>query len=412
MGTMEPLPNQSSTASKGRNIFLVLTAALACWYVLLCCAHFFYQRPLWNDEECVFQSIKHFSARQMFTEKLLNIQVFPRAYLFLIQRFSRLFDYHLLSLRFFSCVCMLSAFFIWLKVAGYEFKDRLGYITFVISWPASALLIYYSAELKQYSMDVFAAAIFLLFLYNQEDLEKKWPGKRCTAILVCLPALGLFSYPAFLFAFIVLYNLALRYFRTRQSGPRVLLYTCALLFFGVISYFFDMRFRHTMDVTQGFDDYFISFASVGDFFKTFQEGTLNLFTKWLVVRPRIIKKISTFFLVFGLLYMFYGFFKNIKREGYYLKSVKTIAFVLFVELFFLGALKKYPFTVLRTSLFFCPVVLLMTVMGIFKLKQINPVIYALVHGVYIIFLVFLMIGLSRITFAGNLDFQPIIWGSS
>ena len=79
---------------------LVMFVAVA-WYVTLAAAHYFNQRPMWNDEACVFESIQYFNPQQMFTAQLRAVQVFPRVYLFLIQQFSGLFDFHLLSLRFF-----------------------------------------------------------------------------------------------------------------------------------------------------------------------------------------------------------------------------------------------------------------------------------------------------------------------
>ncbi len=122
--------------------------AVSIWYVILCAAHLFSGRPLWNDEECVFRSIQTFGAYQMFHEPLRSLQVFPRVYLFLIQAFSRLFDFSLVSLRFFSFIAMLAAFFVWQKIARRELAGKLSYLTFVVSWCASAVLIYYSAELK------------------------------------------------------------------------------------------------------------------------------------------------------------------------------------------------------------------------------------------------------------------------
>src|SRR3989338_9085496 len=177
------------------------------WYLSLCLANYFSLRPLWNDEECVLRSLKLFTPARIFNEPLVALQVFPRVYLFLIQKISQPFDFHLLALRFFSFVCMLAAFFVWMKIARYEFKNKIDRLAFALSWCASAVLIYYSAELKQYSMDVLAAALFLLFLYNQERFEKEKPFWLYACTLVSLPVLLLFSYPALFFCFVPLYNL-------------------------------------------------------------------------------------------------------------------------------------------------------------------------------------------------------------
>jgi len=387
------------------SVIIVLIA----WYIILCLTHFLTQRPLWNDEQCVFNSIKSFSAQQMFGQKLLNIQVFPRLYLFAIQNLSRLFDFHLLSLRFLPLVFMLAAYILWLKLARYELQDRLSYFTFVLSWPASAMLLYYAAELKPYSMDVLTGSIFLLFLYNQERLYSQWTEKKFLSMILVLPALGLVSYPAFLWAFLPLHNLIRKSRKCPKVWRQVAFYSFSLILFVSVSYIFDMRFRHVIDVTDGFGDYFISFASVGEFFKTFGEGTMNLFVKWLVIRPRYIKAMASFFMFFGLIYMIVAFAVNLRKEKYYFRTLNTIAFVVFVELFVMGALKKYPFTVPRTSLFFCPIVLLLTVKGIEQIKRMNKYLYWVMEGSYVIFLMVLMVALSRIVLIGKLDFQPVIF---
>jgi len=227
---------------------------LVCWYIVLCIFHYFNQRPLWNDEECVFRSIKAFSTWQIFHEPLMAVQVFPRLYLFLIQKISQLFSYHLLSLRFLSFISMVSAFFIWLRLAQYEIKNKLEYLTFVLSWAASGLLIYYSAELKQYSMDVLTGALFLLFIYNQKRLQEKEKIKLYVILLIILPIMGLFSYTAFLFMGFPLYNLILYSKSNHNYLKFLIIYLTSLICIMGISYFFDIRLRPLKVVTVGFEE--------------------------------------------------------------------------------------------------------------------------------------------------------------
>lgn len=259
-------------------------------------------------------------------------------------------------------------------------------------------------------MDVFTGALFLLFLYHQDRLQQKDRHERYFLCLVLLPFLGLFSYTAFLFAVLPLYNLILS---TRQDIYYLKfagIYGLSLGFVILLSYFFDMRLRPIDIVTEGFNDYFISFQSVGEFLKTFGEGTMNLFSRWFAEQPRIIKKVAIFFVPFGFVNMFYGFFKNIRNEKYFFHSLNTITLILFIELFILGALKKYPFTVPRTSLFFCPIVLYMTVQGIVNIKFINKYLYRIVHGLYVAFLSLMTIGLSHLVIIkGDLGAMPKLW---
>ena len=345
----------------------------------------------------------------MFTRRLTVDQVFPRLHLFLIQQFSRQFDFSLLSLRFFSFVSMIAAFFIWLRIAKYEFAAPLEYFTFVLSWTASTLLIYYSAELKPYSLDVLASSIFLWFLYNQSKLEER-DRKLYLLLLMILPLLGLFSYTVFLFFIFPAYNL----FMAKPKKPwRWIGLTgygfCVLLVMAFV-YSFDIRVTQASRIINPlWMDHFISFQPVGEFFKTFGEGTTSLFVKWFGSHPRIIRKLATFFTTAGLFYMVYGFFKDIKKNRTHLSSISVLGFLLYLELFGLGALQKYPFTVPRTSLFFAPIVLVMTIKGIAELKRLNFYLYCLIYVLYVIFLAVVSVGISRVILTQDFSFNSQIY---
>ena len=385
------------------------TVAVIAWYIFVCLVNYFFQRPLWNDEDCVFQSIKAFHFQEMFGQNLIALQVFPRVYLFLIQSLSRPFHFHLLALRFLPFVCMMAAFFLWLKIASYELKNKVAFLTFALSWCASAVLIYYSGELKQYSMDVLTGALFLFFIYNREELQKKEKSSRYRLILVLLPVLILFSYVAAFFFIFPLYHLVLSVRKDKNAVTSLILYCVSLFFFSSLSYFFDMRYRPTSILNREFNDYFVSLISVPEFFKTLGEGTNNLFSRWFVERPKILKEIGLFFVSFGFLYMFGGFFSKIKKNKYRLDSLDAIAFVIFMELFIMGVFRKYLFTVPRTSLFFCPIVLYLTVKGISWVRSLNRYLYGGIHVLYFIYLIFLTVELAGVTFTGNLTFRPILW---
>ncbi len=387
---------------------LAISLAIA-WYLLLCLLHYLSGRSLWNDEFCIFLNIKQLQGQEFFTKTLAAAQVFPRLYLFLIQKFSQIFDFHLLALRLPSFVCMLAAFLVWLKIASYEFKNKIDYLTFVLCWSASAILIYYSAELKQYSLDVLAACLFLIFLYHQERLENSSPPLRYLAILMTLPALVLFSYAAYFFVLLPLYNLWLSAKEDKGRLRFLVTYAISFFVFGFLSYSFDIRLRPTQTLLQGWGDYFLSFDSVGDFFKTLGEGIRNLLSRWFVERPKVLKYIGFFFVIGGFIQLFRGFFHNIKKDRYRLRSIHTVALVVFLELFSMGALKKYPFTVPRTSLFFCPVILFLTVQAIADLKARQVFLGRLLQGAFIYYLIFVSLGISFFVFNKALTFRPVLW---
>lgn len=385
----------------------LITLFLIAWYLTLSIAHYLNQRLMWNDEMCVFNSIEQLKPHEMFTMQLKNLQVFPRAYLFCIQQFSRLFDFHILSLRFLPFVCMLTAFWFWLKLARTAFKDNSAYWTYLLSWAASVVMVYYAAELKPYSMDVLVGALFMTFLYREEDLRRRSPRKY-KMVLAALPALGLFSYPAFLFAMIVFYNLGIVSLKDKSQRPYWLIYTISLVMVFLISYAVDMRLRPIAIVTEGFGDYFISSASIGEFFRTFGDGVNSVFCRSFVRYPRIMRDLSMPFLVLGIINMFYSFFANIKKDGWQIRSLKTVPLALFTGLVILGILKKYPL-VTRTTLFFFPFVLVLVVDAITGLKNRQKHIFTVIHVLYILFLLAMTVGIAGQVFSGDLGALPTIW---
>ncbi len=386
---------------------LILFFCLVGWYALLSFTHYMNQRALWNDEQCVLNSIQQFSNHDIFNRQLLNVQVFPRGYLFLIKNVAQICDDSRLGLRLLPFISMMAAFILWLKIARSQAATFGVYLTFVLSWSASITLIYYAAELKQYSMDVLTAAIFLLFLYHQPQWQRR-PGAGYGLLLLILPFLGLLSYPAFLFLIFPFWNLWTGVKENRQLKRYLIFYTLAAITAVGLSFWFDMRWR-PLAAVKGHSDYFVSFASVGDFFKTFGEGVNNLFSRWFVEKPKILRCIARFFVAFGLVNMVVGFIRQRRESPFYFDSIGKVALIVFFELFLLGALKKYPFTVPRTSLFFCPIILFLTADMISRLKTTNKYIYFLIQGGYVLFLCVVSLGLAREVLGGDLGAQSPIW---
>ncbi|MCA9408729.1 MAG: hypothetical protein KC733_08565, partial [Candidatus Omnitrophica bacterium] len=268
---------------------------------------------------------------------------------------------------------------------------------------------YYAAELKQYSMDTFVAAIFLLFLYHFETLEKK--NKRIfMGAIIGLPFLCFFSYPGFLMDLIVLYNFVVLVFQKNVEYKKYLVFFGAVLAgVMVLSYFIDMRLRPIAVVTKGFGDYFIYFDNWRNFFKSFGDALTNLFTRWFVIHPKIFKKIAIFFMVFAVYQIVYSFVVHFKQEKFIFRKLSTLALAMFVGILMLGALKKYPL-IPRTNLFFCPVILLMAIKGMYQLKRIHSYLFYLVYGSYICYLGVISIGLARlIVIKGDLGGIPYLW---
>jgi hypothetical protein len=231
-------------------------------------------------------------------------------------------------------------------------------------------------------------------------------------ILLMLPAFLLFSHIAFLFVWFPLYNLFLLSLERKRKVLFFVGYLFSVLSLGFFVYQYDLKVQPIEYYQPFMKDYFISFNSFPDFFENLGEGINNLFSHWFVERPRVIRRIGRVFVFFGFLSLFHSFFvhvKNSSKGSYLINSVNSAALILFVELLVLGVLKLYPFVVVRTALFFCPLVLYLTVKGIVAIEKINKDVYRVVHASYLAFLFFVAVALFLTTLSGNLTARRFLW---
>ena len=369
------------------------------WYCILISAHYFGQRPMWNDELCVYDNIVHLKPAALFHQPLLDYQEFPRFYLWCIQQFSLPLHGHLLALRLFPFLAMMTAFFVWLKVVRIQSQDIRALILFVGCWCASIPLVYHAGELKQYSMDVLCSGLFMLFLYRQPDLQKQPVLYR--SLLFFMPLLGIFSYPVVFIYPLILYNLVRDAYAHRRLPPELFFYMAGGLGWVLFVYFFDYRVTLTGTLHTCWNDYFVSFNSMHVFLKSFGEGISNIIARWFAEIPRWFKYPARFFVGSGLLFMLINAWKVFKTEGYRFHSLMPAAFGIFFLHLLFGCLHKYPFGVPRTSLFIAPFLLWMTVLCLQWLKGKAKVIGTVVEVVFIVYLIFVSVGIARIVFACN-----------
>jgi hypothetical protein len=366
------------------------------WFMMLVVLHYFNQRPLWLDEACVFESIKQYKPAELFQLTLLKTQAFPRLHLWIIQRLTDIFGSSVLVLRFMSFAAMTTAFWLWMIWAKRQWADERFQLTFALCWASSIPLIYYGAELKPYSMDVLASVLLL------------WALDKQSKAVVWFPLMGLVSYPALFLSFIPLYNLALSGWR-KGKWQRMFQYLAVLAGVVAFVYLFDLRHSNKSLLESYWHEYFISFGSPSKFFKTFGEGINNLISRWFAETPKWVRGASRLFMGAGLLYIVINFGKQFKAQRFLFASGLTLAAGIFVELMLLGALRQYPFSVPRMSLFFAPFLLAAAVQFIVWLKTQNIQIYRLYHTVFIIYLVYISLGAFYVITSGHLGAQSILW---
>ena len=354
-------------------------------FVSLCLLHYFSRRPLWLDENFIFDNIKNLKPLELLGP-LSNSQAFPRIYLIAISRFAAQFGYDLLALRFFPLLSMLLAFFVWLKVYNIGILDRWEALLASFSIACSYSFSYYASELKQYSMDLLVVGIFCLYLINQKKLMAEKPSKTFIFITLLLPFTLLLSYGAFFVFWIVIYNFI--FMPKRDFKVSAILTAYMLLCFICVAFIYYSDIRHTLSTQALFsywNDYFISTDSPHFFIRSFSEGVRKL-TAWWFGKGKIFIRFGSALIPFFIIPMFIRGIKSLKQNRFMIWEIDSLGLVIFLELFILGMLKKYPFTGGRITLFFAPFVFYFIIKGIEYFKT-NKAIYFSFSGYYIAFLI-------------------------
>ncbi len=367
-----------------------LFLGICAWYFILIVGHFHNLRPLWNDELCVLNNITSLSTYDLFSRCLLSDQAFPRLYLWIIQQLYHLTGQQLWSLRLLPCLCMAGAFLIWMRIGTKVLKRPIDRITFALCWASSIPLIYYAAELKQYSMDVLVGSVLVLLML------------RASSWMLCLfPLLGFLSYPVFFLMLIPILKLW-----TKKKELSIYVFVCLVMVFYV--WYVDIRHSAAHLLETYWHEYFISFASIPDFFQTLGDGINNLISRWFVEIPKIFRAIARGFVGFGFAYMLWQGVKSLKVCKI---NVSMIAFVVFIELVILGCLRKFPFTVPRLSLFFAPMLLFVMVEAFATLRARWPKIYWPLQVCLWVYLTIMSIGIAKEIFSGDLGAQSSVWAN-
>ncbi|MCF7907896.1 MAG: hypothetical protein K9L86_03335 [Candidatus Omnitrophica bacterium] len=350
--------------------YKILLTACIFLFIFLCFFHYFSQRPLWGDEKFVLDNIRDRSFKQLFGV-LKDSQAFPRVYLGIVQSFSKVFQYHVLSLRFLPFLCMLSAFFIWKRVYRQVLDSRWLALLTLSSLSSIYYFSYYAAELKPYSMDVLVVAIFCLYFVYQKKLDSKGLSKKFIVATLLLPITLFFSYASFLVFWIVIYNFLFVVKRSQKILYLLMIYSALCFLFGISTYWIDLRHGYsTPGLISYWNDYFVCTDSAYCFFKSFGEGLRKLATWWFG-NVDFLKRSASFVIPFFTISLFVYGFKSFKSNSCRLFSLDSVGLAIFLELLVLGILKKYPFTGERVTLFFAPFVFYFIIKGISSLKKIK-----------------------------------------
>ncbi|MFA6378177.1 MAG: glycosyltransferase family 39 protein [Candidatus Omnitrophota bacterium] len=155
--------------------------------IILRLKHYFMNCSLWTDEAWVAVSI----TSRSFMDILQDIDIFPNAskpplgFLVLAKLSTFIFGNNEYALRSFSLACGVSSLFLFHHLVK-RLKDNMLTILTLGFFCLSPTLIYFSAELKQYSLDLFIGLILYLILIPLAQTELHLKKAALIGLLGCL----------------------------------------------------------------------------------------------------------------------------------------------------------------------------------------------------------------------------------
>jgi hypothetical protein len=200
IGTREPrVPTRGTPHDKALDLVRAaasLNGAIAILLglgVLLRLRAYLANRSLWLDEVFLALNIVDRQFSELL-QPLDEVQAAPIGFLFAERLAVNLFGTSEYSLRLFPLLCGIASLFIFWRLAR-QLLSPIGVVVGLAIFAVSRQLIYFSAEVKQYSLDV-AAALLLWWAFArlETQLEQGWRGPALAILLGGIVVW--FSFPA------------------------------------------------------------------------------------------------------------------------------------------------------------------------------------------------------------------------
>ncbi len=162
--------------------WLILTAGL-----FLRLYQYFINRSLWEDEAHLALNFV-WSGYIGLVQPLANFQSAPVLFLFSVETFTKIFGYSEYVLRAFPLIISLAAYPLFYYFVYYLTRNRLTALIAFAMFAANISLIYYSSELKPYTVDV-SVYIVMGYLLVSEHAYVVKNRNKLLIIAGCLSAL-------------------------------------------------------------------------------------------------------------------------------------------------------------------------------------------------------------------------------
>lgn len=316
--------------SSPKKIFYVLAGLIILLGIYLRAKTYFLFSPTWCDEVFLINNIIFKSFLSLFFP-LESLQAAPPLFLVLIKFIAKIIgaDYELFALRLlpflFSCFSVILFFCFLLK----SIKNKIVILAGLLLFSINSMLIYYSAEVKQYSCDIFFCILFL-YLYDKFNIQNK------KQLLITLFIAYIAPFLSFTSIFVMLAMVLYKFFEVKEPIRNKIPYLYTLITIFVSSGFLWLILNVNNQDMFAFFNARISEFSLSNFF-----FMVSAYLKYL----NLYSIVTMALLFIGMLVSF------IKKNKYGI--IMTIVFFEACVLSFMG---KYPFEG-RAILYLMPVCL-------------------------------------------------------
>jgi 4-amino-4-deoxy-L-arabinose transferase-like glycosyltransferase len=197
----------------------------------------FYQylmgRSLWEDECHLALNFINYGYLRLL-KPLDYIQGAPILWIYSVKTFAKIFGYGECSLRATTFIASILSFPLFYFVTLQLTKNRIVALIGFLMFAVNGWLIYYSSELKPYSVDL---SVYLLMVYLAISDNELVIKHRKSLLLIAGSASILCSSTGFIVLFCVACSMGLRWYRSRKINKSdiQILITWAIVF--IINYF-------------------------------------------------------------------------------------------------------------------------------------------------------------------------------
>jgi hypothetical protein len=342
------------------NIYILLEWLVIGCGLILRFQQYLYNRPLWHDEALLVLNLIQKDFNQLF-HQLNYFQVAPLGFLLLVKVLVNLFGNTEYVFRFIPFIASIVSIFIFYQIIKLILQPEVRIYALSL-FCFSSVLIYYSSECKQYSMDVLSVLIlFRIWFYVKNQNKSSLPVVIFSivgAILVW------FSHPIiFILTSIYFIDVLSSLFQKNwiKFKKYLLIHSIWILSFILNYSIFSRKFIVSENLGKAWNNYYMPLFPI-----SFQSIKLSVY--WICIHSKdfFIYLISMNFYCFFLLIFLGSIFYLLSKDGR--KIFYLFIFIVFFT-FFASALHKYPIH-RRVLLFLIPLLIIILSNGISVLQEI------------------------------------------